>query len=741
MKIPFLFGHKNSIKLYLGVYFHELGGTVMLIHMKDNAVHLVDKEDFTFSNSWDTLTEDLDNAFSMLEKRNQGSVGDTIFFVNSNLIDPETKQINKVYLHKIKSAVKNLDLKALGFIEAYEGVVRILSEREAIQPSATIVEVDATDMTVLVVKSGKLAHWQTIARTDNPLEDLGTVFYQVKGDGVLPSRVIVYSTEDITQLVSHLASHSWHETVFIQLPKVEIIKTSDLLSSLVQVFGTQLLSPDAESSQSSKEPDLPKAPVSVMPVAPTPSTFDEPVEAQEEDLDEPDKEAVGAVEEQHSPQQDQELSDQGYEDRPVKRVVSPADDAVELMGFKLNGDITEDEEMVRESVDEPRSKKSFVPHISFPSLSLKGGWLPKILIVLGVLGLFAVGVFANEYYLHSAQVTVYFPSEKVGDTITYTGTPQADSGEVRIATGSSDVNVNTPATGKKDIGDKAKGTVTVHNFDDKEKTFAKGTTIAAGNIKFVLNGDVKVASASIATDGSAKLPGKANIDVTAADIGDDFNLAKGQQFKIEDLPTSTYFARNDEALSGGTKKTLTVVSKKDIDTLKAKALTEAAKKDEKTGSSSADLALLDEQEIDTAKYSAQVGDEAKTVTLRAKVAKTSYVVNDEAMKEYLSQELKDKVEAGKVLQPDKIVYSIQKATKKGNNVTLILTANAVSVKAVDANKVKHALPGVKRSDLDKTIKNQYGAERYDVQMRQPIPFLNSFMPPFEKNITVKISYL
>ena len=38
----------------------------MLMHMKNGSVYLVDKEEFAFSNSWDTVTEDLDNAFSML---------------------------------------------------------------------------------------------------------------------------------------------------------------------------------------------------------------------------------------------------------------------------------------------------------------------------------------------------------------------------------------------------------------------------------------------------------------------------------------------------------------------------------------------------------------------------------------------------------------------------------------------------------------------------------------------------
>jgi len=741
MKFPFSFKSKDSVKLYLGVYFHEQGGVAMLMHMKNGSVYLVDKEEFAFSNSWDTVTEDLDNAFSMLEKRNEGSAGDTIFFVNSNLIDPETKQINKVYLHKIKSAVKNLDLKALGFIEAYEGVVRILTQKDTTPPSITIVEVDASDMTVFVIKSGRLMNWQTIARTDNQLEDLGTVFYQVKGDNVLPSKVVVYSTQDISEMVSHLASHTWHETVFIQHPKVEIVSLPELLGSLVQVFGTQLLSPGEEAVEENKQDSSQTLP----PVIPDPKSavvpaLVEAVSELEESEDIVPNDVAGEIDQSLSTEQD--IVDTVQPDPRSGRTISSADDAVSLMGFKLNGDITEGEETRQDTGESAHQSKKFAfPHLPFPRISLRGGLIPKILMLFMVIGILAAAVGANEYYLHTAQVVVYLPSEKLGDTVTYSGTPQTESGEVRIATKSSEFTVSTPATGKKDIGDKAKGTVTVHNFDDKERTFARGTAISAGNIKFVLNGDVKVASASIAVDGSAKLPGKANVEVIAAEIGDESNLAKAQQFKIEDLPISTYFARNDDAMSGGSKKTLTVVSKKDLDTLRMKVLSEAAKKEDIKGSSSAQLSSLAEQEIESSKYSAQAGDEAKTITVKATVATVSYRISDVEMKEYLAAELRDKVEAGKVLQPDKIAYTIQKASKKGSTVSITLNVNAVSVKAVDTNKVKRSLPGVKRSDLDKTIKEQYGAQRYDVEMKQPIPFLNTFMPLFEKNISVRISYL
>lgn len=740
MKFPFLFKRKEGVKLYLGVYFHEQGGVVMLIHRKNGSVYLVDKEEFVFSNSWDTVTEDLDNAFSMLEKRNEGSAGDTIFFVNSNLIDPETKQINRVYLHKIKSAVKNLDLKALGFIEAYEGIVRILTERDTIPPSATIVEVDVSDMTVFVIKSGRLVSCQTVARTDNQLEDLGSVFYQVKGDTVLPSKVTVYSTQDISELVNHLSSHGWHDTVFIQHPKVEVVSLADLLDSLVHVFGTQLLSPVGETVDE-EEQEISKT---IPPVvsAPQLTAASAAVESDVEQVNNGDPVYADMGGTINNSSFDHESRDDLQPEPRLARTVPPADDAVSLMGFKLNGDVTEGEE-VEPGVEESahQSKKFALPHLSLPRFSLRRGVVPKILVVIVLLGIFAVAIAANEYYLHTAQVVVYLPSEKVGDTVSYSGTPQTESGEVRIATKSSEFTVSTPATGKKDIGDKAKGTVTIHNFDDKERTFAKGTSIAAGSIKFVLNGDVKVASASIAADGSAKLPGKTNVEVTAAEIGDESNLAKAQQFRIEDLPISTYFARNDEAMSGGSKKTLTVVSKKDIDTLRTKVLLDAAKKEDVKGSASAQLSSLAEQEIESSKYSSQAGDEAKTITLKATVATVSYRIADDEMKRYLAEELRDKVEAGKVLQPDKIIYTIQKASKKGSTVTIVMSVNAVSVKAVDTNKVKRSLPGVKRSDLDKTIMGQYGAQRYDIDMKQPIPFLNTFMPLFEKNISVRISYL
>ena len=58
-----------------------------------------------------------------------------------------------------------------------------------------------------------------------------------------------------------------------------------------------------------------------------------------------------------------------------------------------------------------------------------------------------------------------------------------------------DVSVtdSIPTTGKKVIGDKARGEIVIFNKQDKSQKINKGTLINSGNLKFVLSNDVQIA--------------------------------------------------------------------------------------------------------------------------------------------------------------------------------------------------------------------------------------------------------
>jgi len=129
-----------------------------------------------------------------------------------------------------------------------------------------------------------------------------------------------------------------------------------------------------------------------------------------------------------------------------------------------------------------------------------------------------------------------------------------------------DGSVTTAATGQKEESDKAKGSITFYNNSDSKKTVPSGTTItSSNNLDFITDKDVSVESAS--GDAISSKPGTATVTVTGKDIGSEYNLPSGTKFVLSGISSNVLAARNDSAFSGGSKKQVTVVAKKDIDTL------------------------------------------------------------------------------------------------------------------------------------------------------------------------------
>ena len=146
-------------------------------------------------------------------------------------------------------------------------------------------------------------------------------------------------------------------------------------------------------------------------------------------------------------------------------------------------------------------------------------------------------------------------------------------------------------------------------------------------MKFLLDTDVKVASASLITDGSAKLPGKNNGLVAAVAIGPESNLSKNQRFTFEGLPSTTYFAVNDTSFTGGNKKQIQTVAKKDREDLLDTILNKARKEIPSIKVSSGEIVTSSLSRVDFNKtdFSKEIGEESNKLSLKATVAVTHFL--------------------------------------------------------------------------------------------------------------------
>ncbi len=127
-----------------------------------------------------------------------------------------------------------------------------------------------------------------------------------------------------------------------------------------------------------------------------------------------------------------------------------------------------------------------------------------------------------------------------------------------------------PATGKKDIGEKATGPMTIVNCTDNPLTIPAGTIFTNSGFSFALDASVTVPASdffSAGAGGACKENGKANGMVTATAAGGGSNLSSGREYSSN---FSSNVTGTGGAMGGGTSKVVTVLSAADIESAKSK---------------------------------------------------------------------------------------------------------------------------------------------------------------------------
>jgi len=179
MNIPF-FSNKKQKEFYLGIFLKESQGIVMIFLKENGRLELVDREKFTYTNGWENLTNDVDEALYKLEKNLDLEIKKTIIFVYSHLVDEKIGDIKQVYLQKIKQLIKSLDLRPMGYIECFEAISFYLQKEDKGSLTAILIEIDKTQVGIFTYIGGKIESKKILGRTDNIIADLTEGFEEIK---------------------------------------------------------------------------------------------------------------------------------------------------------------------------------------------------------------------------------------------------------------------------------------------------------------------------------------------------------------------------------------------------------------------------------------------------------------------------------------------------------------------------------------------------------------------------------
>jgi len=663
MNIPF-FSKKEHKEFYLGIFLKEDRGIAMVFLKENNQLELVDREKFNYTNSWENLTNDVDEALYKLEKNLDLEIQNTIIFVYSHLIDEKIADIKTVYLQKIKKLTKSLDLKPMGYIECYEAISFYLQKEDKISLNAILIEIDKTQVGIFTFIGGRINSKKVIARTDNIIADLTEGFEEIRKNAILPSRIILYDSDDLNDTATKILSHRWSSDFFIQIPKVDILSEDEVINGLMNIFGEQI-----------------------------------------KDVEEDKGNNFGFI-------VNQDISEKNVDRKSELPKTNYLKIFKELKDKLLN-------------IFKIKTKQNTFKFI------LSG----KIFIFIGIF-IIIISLFINEYFFHQAILTLYLPTQVMQKNASI-------DIDYRIASASADFSEDINTTGKTEIGDKARGQVTIHNFDDKEKIFSKGTVLQTANLHFVLDIDVKVASSTLTADGSAKLPGKNNGTVTASQIGIESNISKSQRFSIEGLSSATFFAVNDSAFSGGSKKQIQTVSKKDQENLKILIIDKAKNKIPSIKISSDEIiaSSLSETDFNKLIFSKEVGEESSKLTLQATVSTTQYLYNKKTFIDKILLLLKSEINKGYNLKNENIIYTVNKISKDDKFLTIDAKIKAKAIINILPDEIKKSVLGKNELKINEILKSQFKIDGYNINIDEPLPILKNYLPFFIKNINLKNSSL
>ena len=422
-----------------------------------------------------------------------------------------------------------------------------------------------------------------------------------------------------------------------------------------------------------------------------------------------------------------QLSDKNIKEEPapVKKTV---------MGFVIGDDISKNVQKIEKNYfDKPKQilEKLFSKIKNFK-------YSKNIFLFVGVF-LILTAVYVIELFFHKTEIIITLPSQSIEKSLTL------DNIKPDISTKSTSFTVSKKTTGKKEIGEKAKGEVTIHNFSAAEIQFDNSTEITTSNLTFVLDSDTKVASASLTSDASAKLPGKTKAKVTAEVIGDEHNILANNRFKIEDLPEADYFAINENAISGGTKKEVKNVSESDISSLEKEVQkqAEAFKKDKIDPGFRKNHTLVNQLggiDLANLNYDKELGEEASTLTLKAK-ANITYVGlnNDDVIKKILSQLNKD-IEKNYVVEKDNITYKTKSAEQTKDEFIFEIDVEARASEKINLSEIKSSVSGKNIKQIENIINKNYEAKKIEVNIENPIGFFKFWTSFFKKNINIRVIY-
>ncbi|MBI2022405.1 hypothetical protein HYS97_00955 [Candidatus Daviesbacteria bacterium] len=662
----------------------------------------------------------------------------------------QDEELKPEKLKTLRQMVKELDISPLAYVSTTQAISHYMNKDQGVPLTAILVKI--TDpLSVTVVKGGKVVESRDQKRTDNLPQDIEKALMSITDVEVLPSRFLIYGTEKEGKFKDEIQAFPWmNQLPFLHLPKIEILP-DEIEIQAICLAGASELHPDTNFNTKDliapSKPEL-KHHAKALPQATAEELGFVQGEIEDEEKrhhakdeydagledgfdEEKEDEHFGRRRETHHPA----VFHEGHTELAL---ASPLDRFKALVAAPLS------------LIKKPRI--GIEHHGGKSPIFLKAG---KILILPVIILLFLVAAFL---FLPKAKVSVFIDLrvlEKDSQIVADPKISQIDEANKIIPGKTAKTEqVDTgkgSATGKKKVGEEAKGKVIVYNKTSSLKTISQGTVLTGpNNLKFALDTSVQIASqsSSVGADFTTIVkPGKSDpVGATATEIGPEGNIAAGTELSVSGSSSDQVVAKVDTAFSGGVSKDVTVVTSDDQKKLLAQVTSDLRKKAQEDiqGKLEPGFKVLAEglsEEVVKKTYSKNVNDQASefSLSLTARYSGTAYSEND--LKTIVSKLVETNVPEGYKLDLTRTETQadVSKIEKDGRLIFLA-KFKAKLMPKLDEAQIKKDIAGkspIQAADRLKKIENVIGSS-FEITPSLPFKPLQ-ILPILPQNISIEVT--
>ncbi len=389
----------------------------------------------------------------------------------------------------------------------------------------------------------------------------------------------------------------------------------------------------------------------------------------------------------------------------------------------------------------PKKKGSKTPKIpNFEKFRAK--LFIAIAAVILLIGLWYVAVFAAA----KARVVIKTDSETLNASTEFTASPNANSLNLENKTAPAEFaeikkedTQEASATGEKDIGDKATGTLTMTAKNCSgiatPSSVPAGTKVTSNSKTFTTNSAATFSFDDIS--GGCVYFNANTVGFTAQQAGTDYNLSS-TSFTVSGRSDVTATG----STSGGTSNVVKVVSKQDVDDAKAKLETDEDSTRSELAQQITDQGLFPIKDSmvasdESTDISPAIGEQADKVEVKYSAKFTMAGVNRQDLSQILEQSIKDQIDPDRQqIQEDGLdqaTFTIKNTKSDGTQIISVSTTLAIGPK-VDLDQLKTEIAGKKRGETEDIVRRLPGVNDVTVDYS---PFWVSKTPTKPEKISIE----